>query len=86
MEDLELVLKNLKMGTSRDPFSYANKLFKKDIAGSNVKLAILTLMNKIKEKQNIPQILLQCNITSLYKNRGPRNRFDSYRGIFRVTV
>ena len=27
-----------------------------------------------------------CNITSLYKQKGPRNEFDSYRGIFRVQV
>ena len=27
-----------------------------------------------------------CNITSLYKNKGPRNQFSSYIGIFRVRV
>ena len=27
-----------------------------------------------------------CNITSIYKNKGSHKDFDSYRGIFRVTV
>ena len=44
------------------------------------------LMNKIKDQQNKPKSVQLCNITSIYKNRGPRNKFDSYRGIFRVTV
>ena len=43
-------------------------------------------MNKIKQQQKIPKIMQSCNITSLYKNKGPRNKFSSYRGIFGVTV
>ena len=86
MEDIEIALKHLKRGTSRDPFGYSNELFKEGVAGGDLKLAVLKLMNKIKDKQQIPQSIQQCNITSLYKNKGPRNKFDSYRGIFRVTV
>ena len=43
-------------------------------------------MNKIKTTQTIPEILKQCNITSLYKNKGSRKDFSNYRGIFRVTL
>ena len=43
-------------------------------------------MNKIKSQQKIPKSLQLCNITSLYKNKGPRKSFSSYRGIFRVTI
>ena len=27
-----------------------------------------------------------CNISSIWKCKGPRNNFESYRGIFRVTI
>ena len=81
---MEFVIKHFKNGKSRDPFGYANELFK--AAGKDLKLAILKLMNRIKDEQKVPQIMLYCNITSLYKNKGPRNNMNSYRGIFRITV
>jgi hypothetical protein len=43
-------------------------------------------MNKIKEEQEIPKTLQLCNITPIYKKKGKRNNFNSYRGIFRITV
>ena len=48
-------------------------------------LAILLMMNHIKNKQEFPEILRLCNITSIYK-KGKRNNFNNYRGIFRVVV
>ena len=86
LEDVEFVMNNLKSNKSRDPHGYANELFKKGVAGRDLKVAILKLMNKIKEDQIIPNCMKLCNITNLYKNKGPRNVFNSYRGIFRVTV
>ena len=75
-EDLEIVLKQLK----------ANKLFKSTNAGSDLKKAILLLMNQIKSKQVFPEVLKYCNITSLYNSKGSRKEFCNYRGFFRVTV
>ena len=49
-DDLKLVLKDLKNGTSRDPFGYNNELFKSEIAGKDLHLAVLKLMNKIKQQ------------------------------------
>ena len=86
MEDVEIVLKGLKNGTSRDPYSYANELFKPEVAGHDMKLAIVKLVNKIKEQQVIPKSMQLCNISTIYKNKGPRNKYGSYRGIFRITV
>ena len=85
-EDVKCVLRYLKRNKSRDPQGFANEVFKPDVAGNDLVLAITILMNKIKEQQKIPEKMKLCNITSLYKNKGPRNKFDSYRGIFRVTV
>ena len=84
--DVEIVLKGLKNGTSRDPYGYANELFKPNVAGQDMKLAIVKLVNKIKEQQRIPKSMQLCNITSIYKNKGQRKKYGSYRGIFRVTV
>ena len=41
-------------------------------------------MNIIKSDQIYPKCMEFCNITSIYKQKGPVNSFDSYRGVFRV--
>ena len=61
-------------------------MFKKDAAGDDLKVAILKLMNRIKNEQKYPKCLEICNITSIWKMKGPRNKFSSYRGIFRVSI
>ena len=86
MNQLEVVLKYLKKNKSRDPFGYSNDLFRIDVAGDNLKDAILILMNRIKAEQVYPVVLEDCDITSIYKNKGARNCFESYRGIFRVSI
>ena len=85
-EDLQYVLDKLKNDKSRDPNGLANELFKEDAAGDDLKKAILSLMNRIKEEQIYPKCLELCNITSIWKMKGPRNKFSSYRGIFRVSI
>ena len=84
--DIEVVLRQLKNNKSRDPLGFANELFKPDIAGADLKQALLKMCNNIKNQQVFPESLSQCNITSLYKNKGSKKDFGNYRGIFRVTV
>ena len=86
MIELNTVLKQLKNNKSRDPLGFANELFKPQNAGEDLKIATLTLMNQIKTTQTIPEVLKQCNISSLYKNKGSRKDVSNYRGIFRVTI
>ena len=69
MEDLKYVLKNLKKNKSRDADGYANELFMLSVAGDDLLLAVLKLLNKIKEKQEFPDALEKCNITSLHKKK-----------------
>ena len=85
MDELEAVLKYLKNNKSRDPNDHANELFKPNVAGSDLKLALLYLMNRIKDTGEFPEALRTCNITSIFK-KGARNSFNNYRGIFRVTI
>ena len=49
-DDLDKVLNYLKNNKSRDPIGNANELFKPKVAGEDLKLAILRLVNRIKEK------------------------------------
>ena len=86
MKELDKVLIYLKNNKSRDPYGYINELFKKNVAGSKLKIAILKLMNRIKSEQKYPKALEIANISAIYKNKGPKNKFDSYRGIFRVPI
>ena len=69
MEDLEIVLKYLKLNKSIDPMGNANEIFKSNVAGDDLKEAILLLMNRIKEKGEFPEALRLCDITSIYKKR-----------------
>ena len=41
--------------------------------------------NKVKAELVIPEILTFTTITSIYKNKGPRNDLESDRGIFCVS-
>ena len=43
-------------------------------------------MNRIKNEQIFPTFMSTCNVTNLYKNKGPRQSFDSYRGVFTTPV
>ena len=75
-----------KKNKSRDPFGLCNELFKENVAGDDLKTAILKLFNRIKSEQIFPEILQICDITPIYKLKGNKNDFDSYRGIFRVPI
>ena len=86
MKHLEKVLKNLKKNKSRDPLGYCNELFRPEVAGDDLKLAILKLMNRIKDDQIFPECLHPCNISSIWKRKASRNYFESYRGIFRLPI
>ena len=65
---------------------YANELFRNDVAGDDLKRAILLLMNRIKNEQRFPKMFEVCNISSIWKKKKSRNDFENYRGIFRVSI
>ena len=53
MDDLKLALKQLGKEKSRDPEGFNNELFKEEVAGEDLLLAVLKLMNLIKNKSRI---------------------------------
>ena len=69
IEDLDIEIKDLDKGKARDVLGYEHKLFKDNVAGSDLKLALLKLMNHIRTGQNFLEALQECNITSPYKHK-----------------
>ena len=85
-EDVKYVLKHLKTGKSRDPYDMPNEIFNPEVAGDDLIHAITKLMNRIKDELLFPVPMNVCNVTNLFKNKGSKQHFDSYRGIFRTPV
>ena len=85
MDDLKYVLKQLETEKSRDADGFANEVFKEEAAGDDLLLAVLKMMNRIKEKQKFPKLLQKCNITCIHKKKS-KKLFVNYRGVFRVCV
>ena len=56
-----------------------------EVAGSDLLLAILKILNLIKKKQKYPKVMEKCNITSIHKKKSKKD-FENYRGVFRVQI
>ena len=74
------------MKKSYDPSGLANEIFRPDVAGKDLVLAITKMMNRIKAEQIYPQCLEMCNVTTLWKLKGSKHDFENYRGIFRTLI
>ena len=86
MNDVIEAVKHLDNDKSRDAHGLANELFKEGVAGTDLMLAVVKLMNLIKDTQKYPEALELCNITSIYKHKGSHKDMNNYRGVFRVSV
>ena len=69
LEQLEKALKNLKNSKSRDPNGWVNELFKDGVAGKNLKLSLLHIVNKIKEENYIPDFVQMAYVLTIYKGK-----------------
>ena len=79
------VLRSLKNNKSADSSGLIYELFKPGIIGSDLFTSLLMFCNKVKAELVIPEMLTFTTITSIYKNKGPRNDLESDRGIFCVS-
>ena len=57
MEELDMVLKSLKNGKSKDSNGYISELFKEGVIGSNLKQSLLLMFNLVKNELVIPECL-----------------------------
>ena len=86
IDDLESVLKKLKTGKSRDPHGWVNDIFRNEVAGCHLKLSMLTLFNKVKSENKIPDFMRLADISAIYKGKGQKISLENDRGIFLVTI
>ena len=80
LEDLKYAVKGLGKDKSRDADGYANELFTLEVAGEDLLLAVLCLLNRIKEEQVFPKAFQKCTLTPIHKKKS-KNTFDNYRGV-----
>ena len=86
MEDLEYVLTHLKEGKTRDPNGWVNELFSNGVAGKHLKTSLLTLFNKMKMENYIPDFIRKADVATIYKGKGEKCDLENDRGIFLVTT
>ena len=84
-KELDIVLKSLKKGKSKDPDNYICELFKEGVIEKDLNESILLMMNRIKKKMEIPQCLTTANITILHKNKCKLD-LNNWRGIYVSSV
>ena len=84
--DIEKVTKALKNNQTRDPIGMINELLKPGIMGKDLKHAVVSLMNGIKETHFFPEFIQLANISSVFKQKGSRFSLESDRGLFILPV
>ena len=85
LKELEQALDNLKNNKSRDCEGFSNEIFKQSVIGTNLKMSLLVMFNKMKENSLIPKFFNFANVTTVPK-KGSRLILANERGIFRVSV
>ena len=86
LEDLEKALKALKKDKARDPNGWANELFKDGVAGRHLKLSLLKFLNRMRDKNEIPDFVRLADVSTIYKGKGSKSDLINDRGIFVVTI
>ena len=64
-----LILKHLKVNKSHDPNGLANILLKPEVAGTDLKEALLLMFNSIKKELIYPDAFEDCDITTIFKKK-----------------
>ena len=83
---LNKVLKSLKKNKASDPGGLINELFRPEIIGDDLRESLFLLLKNIKEDLEVPEIMEDANITSIYKSKGAKNDLKNDRGIFSVNI
>ena len=84
IQDLNKVLKALKLKQSPDTMGVVNEIFTFKNIGSDLKYSILSFCNKIKNTLYIPEVFKNVFITSIPKKRKSSLSLSDQRGIFLV--
>ena len=85
LANVKKICKKLKAGKSRERDDIIFELFKPDFARENLFESLKLMFNGLRRNLSIPDFLQNVSITSLYKNKGRKNKFSNQRGIFNVS-
>ena len=80
MEELEIVIKDLKRNKCPGPDEIPNEIIK--YSGTAMKKSILNMINTFFMKEKIPTELLKLNIKSVFKGKGDTGDLANHRGLF----
>ena len=67
MKDLENVLKSIKKKKAHGPEGISRTIFKESIIGTNLKLSLLIMFNKIKESGEVPSFMKKAIVVTIPK-------------------
>ena len=81
MNELETAIKSLKIEKSRDPAGLISDIFREGVIGSDLKLSLLMMFNRMKDDITIPECLRTANVTMLYKKKCKLD-LNNWRGIY----
>ena len=76
----------MKKDKARDPNGLINELFKDEVAGKDFKISLLSLLNKIREENFLPDFIQLADVATIYKGKGEKCDLKNDRGIFLFTV
>ena len=82
-KDIDFVLKRMKSRKARDPLGIVEGILKPQWIGSDLKKALLTLMNLIKKSKTVPKVLRTVNATFIPK-KGSKKVIKNHRAIMNV--
>ena len=57
IKELEIVLKDINKGKSRDPDGFSREMFHPSVIGDNLKESLLIMFNKLKQHGEIPHFM-----------------------------
>ena len=86
LADLDSVIKSLKKNQTRDPSGLINELFLPGVMGQDMKSAIISLMNGVRQTGYFPPYMELADICTIYKLKGSRLDMSSDPGIFILLV
>ena len=85
-KELKSALTSLKSNKARDPNNLVNELFKSSAIGEDLEVALLHLLNGVKDHFYVPPTFQISNITTILKKNKSKFSLESERGIFTQSV
>ena len=84
IEDVDMVLRKLKLNKAKDPHGHVNEMYKH--LGKDGKLSLLLMMNQIKKEIVVPMKMKLSDVTTLYKGKGSKQDVHNLRGVFQLPI